>query len=169
MALYKNGAFIDDRWRALPDGEAAPVSGHVIFPFDWWLEERHAFDGSNVPLGIRIEPGTRLDEIAEDIKRFSVIALSFPKYGDGRAFSLARLLRDRYGFTGEIRAVGEVLADQIQLMRRSGFDAFEITDAVTEKALREGRIPGVSHFYQPGLGAEEPVGTRPWTRQSRAG
>jgi phosphoadenosine phosphosulfate reductase len=166
MALYKNGAFIEDRWRALPDGEAAPVSGHVVFPFDWWLEERHAFDGSNVPLGVRIEPGARLEEIAEDIKRFSVIELFFPKYVDGRAFSLARLLRDRYGYTGEIRAVGEVLADQIQLMRRSGFDAFEITDPVTEKALREGRVPGVSHFYQPGLGAEKPVGARPWTRQS---
>ncbi len=169
MALYKNGTFIEDRWRALPDGEAAPVSGHVIFPFDWWMEERHAFDGSNVPLGVRIEPGTRLDAIAEDIKRFSVIALSFPKYGDGRAFSLARLLRDRHGFTGEIRAVGEVLSDQIQLMQRSGFDAFEITDAVTEQALQEGRVPGVSHFYQPGLGAEAPVGTRPWTRQSTGG
>jgi len=164
MALFKNGEFIADRWRALPDGEAAPISGHVIFPFDRWKEERQAFDGSNVPLGLRIDPGTRLDEIAADIKRFSVIALVFPKFGDGRAFSLARLLRDRYGYAGELRAVGEVLIDEIQLMQRCGFDAFDVADAITATALREGRIPGVAHFYQPGDGAETPVGTRPWTR-----
>ncbi len=152
MALYKNGAFVPDRWRALPDGEAPPASGHVIFPFDWWREEGAAFDGSNVPLGLRIEPGTKLDVIAGDIKRFSVIALAFPKFGDGRAFSLARLLRERHGYMGELRAVGEVLIDEIQLMLRCGFDAFDITDPVTEKALRAGRIPGVSHFYQPSAG-----------------
>jgi uncharacterized protein (DUF934 family) len=140
MAIFKNGEFIDDRWRALPDGEAAPISGHVIFPYDWWMEERQVFDGSNVPLGLRIEPGTKLEDIADDIKRFSVIALVFPKFGDGRAFSLARLLR------------------------RCGFDAFDVTDPVTEKALREGRAPGVSHFYQPSCAPETPVGTRPWTR-----
>ena len=164
MALYKNGAFVDDRWRALPEGEAAPVSGHAIFPFDWWREERGAFDGSNVPLGVRVEPGADLAEIAADIKRFSVIALVFPKFGDGRAFSLARLLRERYGYEGELRAVGEVLSDQIQLMQRCGFDAFEVTDAITEKALRAGRIPGVAHFYQPSERKEVPVGSRPWTR-----
>ena len=168
MALFKNGVEMDDAWRSLPDGEAAPASGHVIFPFDWWLEERGAFEGSNVPLGIRIEPGTDLNNIAADIKRFSVIALAFPKYGDGRAFSLARLLRERYGYTGELRAVGEVLSDQIQLMQRCGFDAFEVTDAITAKALRAGRIPGVTHFYQPSERTETPVGVRPWTRVSKA-
>lgn len=164
MSLYRNGAFVEDRWRELPDGEAAPASGHVIFPFDWWMEERGAFDGSNVPLGLRIEPGARLDDIVGDIKRFSIIALVFPKFGDGRAFSLARLLRERHGYAGELRAVGEVTSDQIQLMQRCGFDSFEITDPVTEKALRENRIPGVAHFYQPSLGREAPAGARPWTR-----
>ena len=153
MPLYKNGVFVEDRWRALPDGEAAPASGNVVFPFDWWREERKAFDGSNVPLGLRIEPGAKLEEIADDIHRFAMIELEFPKFGDGRAFSLARLLRQRHGFKGELRAVGEVLADQIQLMLRCGFDAFEIADAKTETALREGRVPGVSHFYQP-IGSE---------------
>ncbi len=164
MALFKNGAFVEDRWRDLPDGEAAPVSGHVVFPFDWWLEERGAFEGSNVPLGIRVEPGANLDAIAADLKRFSLIALAFPKFGDGRAFSLARLLRDRHGFKGELRAVGDVLADQIQLMSRCGFDAFEISDPNTEKVLREGRVPGVAHFYQP----KDRPGAKPlWERASR--
>jgi uncharacterized protein (DUF934 family) len=164
MALYKNGSFIEDRWRAVSEGEAASAAGHVIFPLDWWKAERQAFDGSNAPIGVRVEPGVSIDEFAADVPRFALIALAFPKFGDGRAFSTARLLRDRLGFTGELRAVGEVLSDQIQAMRRCGFDAFEITDPITEAALRAGHIPGVSHFYQPGRGPETRVGTRPWTR-----
>ena len=168
MALYKKGSFIDDSWRAIRDGEAAPASGYVIFPLDWWIAERQAFDGSNVALGLRLEPNARIDEIAADLPRFSLIALVFPKFGDGRAFSMAALLRERHGFKGELRAVGEVLIDQIQPMLRCGFDAFEISDAATEKHLRDGWIPGVAHFYQPGRGAEAAVGTRPWTRRAIA-
>ena len=165
MALYKNNAFIADSWRHIADGEGVPSAGHVIFSLEWWKAERGAFDGSNVPLGLRLEPGAKIEEIAGDIARFALIELPFPKFGDGRAFSIALMLRERYGFKGELRAVGEVLIDQIQPMMRCGFDAFDITDAVTESALRSGRIPGVTHFYQPGRSLETPVGTRPWTRQ----
>jgi phosphoadenosine phosphosulfate reductase len=164
MPLYKNGVFVEDRWHVLPDGEAAPASGHVIFPLEWWKEEKQAFDGSSVPLGVRIEAGTPTEEFADEVARLALIALVFPKFHDGRAFSLARMLRERLGFRGELRAVGEVLLDQIQLMTRCGFDSFEITDPVTELALRAGHIPGVSHFYQPAQGAARPAWTRPWTR-----
>ena len=165
MALYKNGAFVADPWRQVVDGEAVPASGHVVLSLEWWQAERQAYDGSNVPLGLRVEPGVAIDEFAADIPRFSLIALDFPKFGDGRAFSMAKLLRERHGFKGELRAVGEVLIDQIQPMQRCGFDAFEISDPVTEKALRDGQAPGVAHFYQPSLGREAPAGTRPWTRR----
>lgn len=165
MALYKNGSFVTDPWRPIPEGEGAPAAGHVIFTLDWWKAERQAFEGSNAPLGLRIEAGTKIEEVAADLPRFSLIALVFPKFGDGRAFSTAMLLRERYGYKGELRAVGEVLVDQIQPMQRCGFDAFEITDSITEQALRDGRVPGVSHFYQPGLGPEAAAGARPWLRQ----
>lgn len=165
MALYRNVAFVADRWRIVDEGEAVPAAGHVIFTFDWWLAERGAFEGSNIPVGLLIEPATRLEEIAGDIHRFALIALKFPKFQDGRAFSLAQLLRERHGFQGELRAVGEVLIDQIQPMMRCGFDSFEINDPVTERALREGRIPAVSHFYQPAFGKEVPAGARPWIRR----
>ena len=167
--FYKHGSFIDDPWRSIRDGEAPSAAGHVIFPLEWWHAEKQAYAGSNVALGLRLEPGERLSEVAADIPRFQLIALAFPKFGDGRAFSTAVLLRERFGFKGELRAVGEVLLDQIQPMLRSGFDAFEISDPVTEKHLREGRVPGVAHFYQPGLGAEAKVGPRPWTRRLNSG
>ncbi len=166
MTLFKNGAFVEDNWRHIDEGEDAPPAGHVILPLDWWKAERAVYDGSNAPLGLKIEPGADISEYVEDISRFSVIALVFPKYNDGRAFSTAQLLRTRYGFMGEIRAVGEVLIDQIQMMERCGFNAFEINNAPTEKALRSGEYTRFTHFYQPAVTTEPPAGTRPWLRKS---
>lgn len=169
MPLYRNGAFVDDPWRHVAEGEDICPAGHVIVPLDWWMAEREAFLGSHAPIGVLVEPGTAVEALVEDLAHFSLIALDFPKFGDGRAFSTAALLRSRYGFKGELRAVGEVLFDQIQFMQRSGFDTFEITDAVTERALRAGKKPGVAHFYQPSRDdAEVPAGTRPWLRRLMA-
>ena len=163
--LYKDGAFTEDRWTSIAFGDGLPPAGHVILPLDWWEAERDAFSGSNVPLGLRIDPGTPVDSFAEDIQRFSLIALVFPKFQDGRAFSTARLLRDRLRFKGELRAAGEVLFDEMQHMARCGIDAFEISDPATEKLLREGHRNPLALFYQPGDGPEAPIGTRPWLRR----
>ena len=124
-----------------------------------WLAERGALAGRNAALGLRLDAGERIDDIAADLPRFSLIALAFPKFSDGRAFSTARLLREKHGYTGELRAVGNVLSDQIPFMRRVGFDAFEVSHAPTRRALAEGRIPEVTLHYQP-------AGTRPWLRRS---
>src|ERR1700761_1594926 len=102
MALYKNGAFVDDAWRSIAEGEDVPPSGRVILPLDWWMAERGAFEGSNVALGVRVDPGADLAPVLADLDRFSLIALSFPKFTDGRHFSTARLLRERHGYKGEL-------------------------------------------------------------------
>lgn len=165
MALYKNGAFVEDSWRNVREGEDMPPAGHIVVPLDWWLAERNAFDGSNAPIGIRVEPGTKIEEFAGDIPRLSLIVLAFPKFGDGRAFSTAQLLRTRFGFRGELRASGDILLDQIQPLLRCGFDSFEIGDEATIASLKRGALPGVKHFYQPSLALEAPAGTRPWQRR----
>jgi phosphoadenosine phosphosulfate reductase len=162
--VYKKGAFVEDRWSHVAIGEGVPAAGHVILPLEWWKAERDAFAGSNVPLGLRIDPGTPLKCFADDVHRFSLLALVFPKFGDGRAFSTARLLRERLGFEGELRAVGDVLFDELQHMVRCGFDSFEISDPATQRLLREGRRNPLAHFYQAGAGPEIPLGTRPWLR-----
>jgi uncharacterized protein (DUF934 family) len=163
--IFKDGQFVEDTWKTVRDGEDLPPSGHVIVPLDWWKAQRAAFDGSNVPIGVRIEPGVKIEDYADDIPRFSLIALAFPKFQDGRHFSTAQLLRERYGFKGELRAVGEVLLDQVQLMARCGFDTMEISHAPTRAALEEGRAHRHSRFYQPSIAAEAPAGTRPWLRK----
>jgi phosphoadenosine phosphosulfate reductase len=104
--------------------------------------------------------------IAADLPRLALVAVSFPKFTDGRGYSTARILRDRYKFAGELRAIGDILFDQIQLYGRSGFDSLEITDAVTIKLLESGRKPVMTHFYQPGEGPEVKDSKSPWRRLS---
>ena len=153
MALYKNGSFVEDAWRLIREGEDAPPAGHVILPLDWWLSERDAFVGSNAAIGVQIEPGADFAPLIPDLPRLSLVALTFPKFTDGRNFSVARLLRERYGFRGELRAVGEVLWDQMQAMIRCGFDAFQVEDAATLAALHQGRAFKLQRFYQqPAVG-----------------
>ena len=135
-------------------------------PRQRWLAERDRLAGRNAPLGLQIEPGESIDDLAADLARFALIALSFPKFADGRAFSTARLLREKHGFAGELRAVGAVLSDQISYMRRVGFDTFAVTHGPTRRALAEGRIPEVTLYYQPATAHEPPAGTRPWLRRS---
>ncbi len=79
---------------------------------------------------------------------------------------MARQLSYDHRFTGELRATDDVLFDELQLMMRCGFDAFDITDAATIKLLQEGRHAPFTHFYQPGKGREIPAGTRPWARRA---
>jgi uncharacterized protein (DUF934 family) len=165
--IWRDGAFHADAWTEL-DGEAALPEGPVILPKQRWLDQREELAGRNSPLGLLIAPGEALDDIAADLPRFALIALAFPKFTDGRAFSLARLLREKHGFSGELRAVGSVLSDQLQSMRRVGFDSFEVTHAATRRALAEGRIPEVHLYYQPTGTDASPDGTRPWLRR-RAG
>ena len=148
-----------DATSILPD---APV----LLPKKRWLAERDQLVGRNTPLGLIIAAGERVDDIAADLSRFALIALDFPKFSDGRAFSTARLLREKHGYTGELRAIGNVLSDQIPLMRRVGFDSFEVTHGPTRSALAEGRIAEVTLHYQPAVTPEPPAGTRPWLRRT---
>ncbi len=157
-SIWQEDAFRRDTWIVAVDGEPLPESP-AILSRKRWLAERDTLAGRNAPLGLRLDAGERIDDIAADLAHFALIALSFPKFTDGRAFSTARLLREKHGYTGELRAVGNVLADQIPFMRRVGFDAFEVAHAPTRRALEEGRIPEVTLHYQP-------AGTRPWLRRS---
>lgn len=172
MALFINDAFAQDPWRRLDPADELPTSGHILMTIgDWQLRaplRPHLPGRSNVAFGLILEPDDAVDDIAPDLPHLRLIALSVPKFTDGRAYSMARLIRGRFGFKGQLRAVGDVLFDQLQLMARCGFDAFEITDATTMRLLESGRRPDLQRFYQPGIGTEVPAGTRPWARQKPA-
>ena len=163
--VWRGSAFHTDVWSRAADDAAPLPEGPVILSKARWLAERDRLGGRNWPLGLQLEPGEALDDVAADLPRFALVALNFPKFADGRAFSTARLLREKHGFTGELRAVGNVLSDQIPYMRRCGFDSFHVTHAPTRRALVEGRIVEVKLHYQPTGADEQPGGTRPWLRR----
>ncbi len=168
MRLFKDGAFADDPWRSLPEGEQ-PGDGPVVMSLAQWLSfGEEARRRINAPVGVRLDAGEMVDAILPDLDRLSMVALSFPKFGDGRAFSKASILRGQHGFKGEIRAVGDVLWDQLQLMRRCGFDAFLIADEPTLRALESGKVQVMTDFYQPGHGGAEVAADpkRPWAWRS---
>ncbi len=146
MALIKDGAVVEDAWITVSDDAALP-DAPVIVSFERWQAERDRLKGRNAPLGIRLASGQSLDEIAGDLDWFSVIALEFPVFTDGRAFTTARILRERYGFFGEIRAVGDVLRDQILFMVRCGFDAFEMEAGENAEDWRAA-VAEINIFYQ---------------------
>ncbi len=166
MALWRDGGFTENMWTTFADGEPAPSTGAIIVPASRWRAEREALSKRAAPVGVAIAAGKdAVAQLAEAADR-PLIVLTFAKFADGRAFSLAQLLRERHGFKGELRAGGDVLLDEISLMLRCGFDSFEITNEPTLRALRRGHLPGGSLYYQPSLAPHEaPAGTRPWLRR----
>lgn len=148
MPLLKNGRLTDDPWLSVADDADLPLGGHVIVSLDRWRAQHATLVGRNAPLGLRLRSDQRPDEVVPDLHHFDVIALEFPTFRDGRAYSTARRLRERFGYDGEIRAVGNVLRDQWAFMRRCGFDAFEVAGADAEKAWAESEGE-IGVFYQP--------------------
>ena len=167
MAVWRDGGFADDIWTTLDDAAPVPERGAIIVSFARWQADKATLRTRADPVGVAIAAGKdAVDQLAEAARR-PLVALKFDKFADGRAFSYAELLRERHGFTGELRAVGEVLLDEIALMQRCGFTSFEVTDANTLRALKEGRVPKHALFYQPALGPREAqAGTRPWLRRA---
>lgn len=133
MLLAEDGAIREDEWHHLADDEAAPDSDPVTISYARWKKASETLRTRNGKLGLRLPNDAAPEEIAADIGRFALIVLNFPKFTDGRAYSQARLLRERYRFDGELRASGEILRDQLLFMRRSGFSSF----VVGARAIKE--------------------------------
>ena len=116
--------FVDsaqDRWQPPSDTDDTPFA-HAMLSLDQWTALRNNWPAS-MPVGVLIANTVDVEALADDLPRWSLVALQFPKWTDGRAYSQARLLRARLRYTGEVRATGEVLVDMLPLLQRSGFDA----------------------------------------------
>lgn len=110
------------------DDEQDLVDGDVILSLARFQAEGDRLLSEGRAVGVRLKSGEEVEALAYDLPRISLVALEFPKYLDGRHYSNARILRGRYKFAGEVRAVGDVLREQAHVMLRSGFDAFEPAD-----------------------------------------
>lgn len=139
--LWRSGRFVADAWRSLADGEAWPDMGHVVVPLARWRADAARADSDSWRVGVQVAAGETLDPQADAIARLSLIILPFPKFTDGRAYSIARRLREQWDYRGELRASGDVLVDQIALLLHCGFDSLEVRDAATIHALERGLAP----------------------------
>lgn len=149
MTLFRGGAFVRDVWMRLADDAQVPSDGAILLSHGRWSEEAENLRARVGPVAVEIDGGAPLDAILPHLAHFDMIAVRFPKFSDGRGYSTIRLLRDRHGFRGEIRATGDILLDQIPFLRRVGATAFEIAHEPTRAALARGHLPEVSVRYQP--------------------
>ncbi|WP_322014373.1 DUF934 domain-containing protein [Paraburkholderia sp. J12] len=133
--IIKNRAIVEDSWtvvRAAEDGAlpavAALPAGKVIVPLALWQAEREALVAakSRDELGVWLAPDSEPADIAADFGSVALVAVDFPVFRDGRGYSTARLLRERFGYKGELRAIGDVLRDQLLYLERCGFDAYAV-------------------------------------------
>lgn len=141
--VWTASGFIVDLWRHPAGDESQQAGGHFVLPLAVW-RTRQAVNG-DVRIGIEVQPTDCLDSDLDRIAKLPLIALVFPRFTDGRAYSIARRMREQWGYKGELRARGDVLFDQLPLMLGCGFDSFEIRDAATLDALERGNVPCADH------------------------
>ena len=150
--IIRDGAIVDDQWRVMADDNAATIprendAPFLIIPLKVWQARRDELIARGGSLGLLLQTNDEPILFSSDVSIFALIAIHFEKFTDGRGYSLGRLLRERYGFKGELRAVGDVLQDQLFYLQRSGFNAFAIrADKNIDAALKS--LNDFSETYQ---------------------
>jgi uncharacterized protein (DUF934 family) len=148
MPLVKGGQITDDIFVHVADGVELPGDGAILVTAARFHESPDALLARKAKLGV-IWPNNRdIDDLAHYLDRLAAVALAFPNFRDGRAYSQARLLRERFAYRGELRATGQVLRDQFVFMLRAGFDAFEVKKPADADAFAQ-TVKRYSVFYQP--------------------
>jgi len=164
------GNYIKDRmpdtdgwmpFSGLEDSDALPA-GDIYVPLEEWLQNREALLTRNNRLGVLLKNTDDPAQLVPDLERLDLVVLEFPKMADGRAFTQARLLRERYGFKGDIRATGDVLHDQLFYMQRCGINAFELREGENVEASLKA-FDEMTVTYQPATDEEFPI----WRRDGK--
>ncbi len=160
--LIKHSAVAVDTWKTLelaegetPESIALP-DGDVIFPLAVWLARKAEIISCHKRIGLLLQPDERAELIKDDLDYFIVIAINFPKFVDGRGYSTASLLRQRFQYQGELRAVGDVLHDQLFFMHRVGFDAYALKEEKNALYALDKAFSSFSDAYQTSTSQPQP-------------
>jgi uncharacterized protein (DUF934 family) len=156
MPLVKDGQIVEDRYVRVLDDAPIPDGVPVLLTADRFLADASDLAQRAAPVGVLWPNNRKVTELEPWLNGLAVVALVFPKFRDGRAYSQARLLRERYGFRGELRATGDVLRDQFQFLVRAGFDAFEVKKPADAPVFAEAAAR-FSVFYQPSADGRPPA------------
>lgn len=154
--LIKNHKLAADSWQRLEEGAAVPDTGDVIVPLSTWLAQRASLIARVGRTGVWLKPDDEPAVLATDFAVLPLIAVSFPAFTDGRGYSSARLLRERYGYSGELRAIGDVLRDNIFYLSRVGFDAIALRDD-QDAAAALAAFNDFSEAYQVSVERPQPL------------
>lgn len=155
--IINNGAVVNDAWKIISkDAVNAPAGEHLILPLALWLRESNVvnqrndiavwFDSEDLPTA----------EIAGALQKLPLIAVNFPVFTDGRGFSIARLLRERFNYQGELRAIGYVLRDQLCFMKRCGFNSFDLSENTDVESALES-LNDFTEYYQTSVDQPQPL------------
>ena len=153
-AATHDAAIIADPFTTLTDDQPLPAEGGAIVSLTRFRKDRDALLARNAPIGVLLTADESPEQLGDDVHRLSVVVIQFPKFRDGRGFSWARMLRTRLNFTGEVRASGDFLYDQINYLLRTGFDAFDSN--FTLEDLNRARLE-MSFAYQPSADGKKTI------------
>jgi uncharacterized protein (DUF934 family) len=155
MPLIKNGAFADDAFTTVADDVALP-DGAAVVSLTRFKNERDALLARNAPLGVILKSAESPETLGDDVNRLSLVVIEFPIFRDGRGFSWARMLRERMKFAGEIRATGHFLYDQLAMLHRVGFDAYDVPQTVTLEQFNRA-LDEITNVYQPSADGKKTI------------
>ena len=160
--IIKNDLIVDDAWQILKLAEGETVQSVALptdpslLPLSVWLARKDEILARQKPFGVWLDSSEDPQALAGDLEQLALIGVNFPKFADGRGYSIARLLRERYNYRGEIRAIGDVLQDQLFYMKRCGIDAYALrADKDIEAALAGLRV--FSETYQAAVDQPQPL------------
>jgi uncharacterized protein (DUF934 family) len=156
MPLVEGGRIVEDRYLRVDDDAPIPDRVPVIVPAKRFLADADELIRRDGSLGVLWPNDRRVAELEPWLGHLALIALNFPKFRDGRAYSQARLLREQYGFRGTLRATGDILRDQFHFLVRAGFDSFEVKKPTDARVFAE-VVARYSVYYQPGADGRAPA------------
>ena len=156
MPLVENGRIVEDRYVRVPDDAPVPDRVPVLLPAKRFLADAAELVRRDGSLGVLWPNDRRVAELEPWLGHLALIALNFPKFRDGRAYSQARLLREHFGFRGTLRATGDVLRDQFGFLVRAGFDSFAVKKPADALVFAE-TVARFSVFYQPSADGQVPA------------
>jgi uncharacterized protein (DUF934 family) len=145
--LLRDGRVVVDDWQTWDDAAPAADDSALIVPFDQWQSGRDRWLARRGRLGVMLAPADEVERLAPDLGRLALVGALFPTFHEGRGYTQARLLRERWKFAGELRASGHIRRDNLFLLARCGFNSFELPDGELEDA--RAALSAFSAAYQP--------------------
>ena len=164
MPTFKNGQFVEDSYLYVGVEDEIPDTGKITVALEKFLDCTEVLLARQDSWGVRLTVDSEPTQLVPWMDRISLVEVEFPKFSDGRGFSIAQLLRRRLGYHGELRGVGDVGLDQVGYLRRSGFDAFDLNNHDVQAVNHA--LGAFSNVYQPAADQSSPIFKKRLTRST---